>query len=1226
MGLFAFAFSFFVDILWAATISYGAALVASQFIKKPKQRVPNLGGYPIQTSQKAVAIPVVKGCCRAAGNVIWMGPQGRYEKKTHQPDIKGHVRVLTYFKSFMIGIAEGEGSITKIWNGKTLLWSSAEGVLSINNDTQTITVGPASTVAESGLTDGTIRISKGDGTQDARFYTGEDFGKYDDLIWAHFVDFETGVTENIPNFSFEVCTGSAYQYSYLSETDGIYAIPLFGEDVSGLDAGGVAVDIGGGMVSLPMERHPYRVGEVVNISGTGNYNGLRTLLAGTTWNELHITAAYVPEAFDGEETVIKLIGSLTAGNARMAVDVRGNIWFGHNVNNQKSVIRIAPDGTQTTDDLNGVFTQNCFDLFPSADAEYITLMLAGGVVSKYSVATGDREWTNVGVVSCQQAAIDSDGTVYMGSNSAAADAWKVTTDNVNSNIVGFGTPIVAVGPGVGGNATIYTMAVDDSMNILCGGGTMFTPVGDGEGTPYNLCAKSLDSAAIARLAVGGVYLDQGNTVYQTYSIQTGNIQFYGGFIYVLSGTPNETLYKIAWDATVPSLTVVESEVLGTAALGFFVDTGAGNLVVIPAGADPDRLWFYDLDLNFLSKKSDLPALLGTSWGGGAGVIHGSALRFPAPAGPAENDENPSAMISDLTQQTRYGAGIDPIYINNASFDAEWAYWESQEYRLSIALTEQLPLMDWVDFILGHCNGYRHWSEGQLHLGAFKDKPSIVSLDQDDLVREDGENPPPPVQIVKRKATETSNLIELSWIDREKTYDLSVAVAKDDVDRRVSGKVRINPVDLTGIKRKELAIRQAYQLLFEGMYRFSIYSFDVAYKNMLYEVGDMIDLSDGGQLVSERMLIIAREEDKDGRLIKIEAVEDIAGLYPAIPYDTEQTLAVPDVPTGSGDLVSGTLSFREHVTAPNLYLFFSPGDSITNGAFIYRSFDDELYEFVGRVAFDRDTLPNSAGTTTSILSRAKSVLHRYSESFTVDIGTITSLRLDVSDDEFFQNQSLVKIGNEIMAFKTAEDQGSGVWKLTQTIRGLFGTEAIEHPVGSVFATVSLIDLFYYLVDEVAGQTVYFKALATAPFDVSQTLDIVAATEYTVIREHQRPYPISIQGVKDAGGLCTVDSFPVTMEFNLASKEAGYNLGGHGEVGWGNFTKDERIVGINVTLKTTGGVEISFSFFDLAGYHASDYELDITEADRDGNDPILVELEPVAALPSSKTTVNTIDLVT
>ncbi len=1221
MAFFAAVFSLFVSMLWSAAISLGAAMVASQFVKKPKNRVPDLGAYPIQTSEKAIAIPKVYGCCRVAGNVIHMGPQQQYEKKTHQPHVDDHVRVLTYFKSFMVGIAEGSGSITKIWNGKTLLWTSDDGVLEINNDTQIIRVGPASTVAESGLPDGTIRISSGDGTQDARFYTGEAFGKYDDLIWAHFVNFETGPTPNIPNFTFEVCTASTYRYTYISDNARIYGVPTFGQLVTGLDDGGVAVDIGGGVSSLPFANHPFLVGETVEVNGTTSYDGPYTLLASTTVNELHITKAFSAEAFDGSETVCKRLLPTSGLTGRMAVDADGNIWYGTSFDNGTCYLKILPDGTFDYGALtnNWIGGQSGGDVI--AFGEYL-YTYASGQLDKYLRSTGISIWSESFNQGSSTLAVDTAGNAYVGRTANSIDAVKhAAEDGAQTVITGFGSTDGA--PGLG-NASSVVMHIDDDMNILIGGGSQGGTLGQPLSDLYNLVVKDLDGVLLGKMAVGGAYIDPG-VANLTYVIEAGNVQTFGGFIYVFSYTPSPTLYKIAWDSVAGTLTEVNSQIIGVNGDGFYFDS-SGNIVVIADSVNADRLWFYDVDFNFLSKKANLPAALAINWGGVGRIWkQGSVIRYPGSSGAASRDENPATMIDDLARQVRYGAGIAQTYINKASVDRELNYWEIQDNRISIALTEQLPLMDWVDFILSHCNGYRFWSEGQLNLGAFKDTASIVSLTQDDLVREEGENPPPPVQIVKRKASETTNLIELSWIDRENTYDGSVAVAKDDVDRRVSGKVRINPADLTGIKRSDLAQRQAYRLLFEGMYRFSIYSFEVAYKNMLYTVGDMIDVTDGYFLTGQRMLITAREEDKDGRSIKIQAVEDIAGLYPDISYLTQQTLAVPDVPVGSGDLVSGTLSFREHVTAPNLYLFFAPGDTATDGAFVYRSYDNILYEFVGRIAFDKETLPNSVGVTTTILPRAKAVTHRYSESFTVDIGTITSLRTDVSDDELFQNQSLVKIGSEIMGFKTAEDQGSGVWKLTQTIRGLFGTEAIDHPVGSVFATVSLIDLFYFTEDEVAGQTIYFKALATTGFNVSQTLEDVTETAYTVIREDQRPYPISIQGVKDAGGLCTVDSFPVTMEFNLASKEAGFNLGGFGEVPWGGFTKDERIVGINVTLKTISGVQISFAFHTLDGYHASDYELDITEADRAGNDPILVELAPVAALPSSKTTVNMIDLV-
>lgn len=1230
-----------VNFFIGAAISVAASLVSSLFIKKPDQRAPRVAGYPIQHSQKAIAIPKIYGCCRVAGNVIWMGEQQQYEKKKHQPGVDGHVLELTYFKSFTIGIAEGAGAITKIWNGKRLIWSSAEGVvlperptlpedfnpggimglffkseIEWKNDTQEITVGPASSAPES-PPDGSLRVCFGDGTQDARFYTGEVFGKYDDLIWVHFTNFVTGPTPNIPNFSFEVCTGNTYQYTYISDNGSITGIPLFGTTATGLDAGEAAVDIGGGVVSLPWTGHPFKVGNTVTLKGSTNYEGSHTLLDSTTRDALHITSVYNAEVFDGTEIVCRTIGPIAASNARMVVDGSGNVWLGTNFANGTCVVRIEPDGTIVNDALTNTWggADSCFGLQISSDRLFL-YVLAGGQVDKFDLATGLPVWTKTANNSLWQMAIDADDNVYVGFSTRTKDAIKyASADGTETSLPGFGSVVDADKQG---NAAGDTIITDDSLGIVLGGGRQFLTAGT-TGALYNLVVALQDGTKIAKLALGGF------NVSSTWFIRTNNIRTYAGFIYVLSYTPTATLYKIRYDSDAQTLTVITSAAVGTDAEGFWFDS-SGNLVVMADAADANRLWFFDVDLTFISKLANLRAAMGVSWAV-ATWISGNHERYLGGGFAGRFDENPATMIEDLATQDRYGAGIASQYINFASVTEQQTFWEMEENRIAIAMTEQLPLMDWVDFILSHCNGYRHWSEGQLHLGAFKDKASIVSLDQDDLVREKGENPPPPVQVVKRKPTETSNLIELSWIDRENTYDLSVSIAKDDVDRRVSGKVRINPADLTGIKRKELAVKQAYRLLFEGMYRFSIYSFEVGYKNMLYTVGDMIDLSDGGQLVNERMLIIAREEDKDGRSIRIEAVEDISGLYPDIAYETEQTLAVPDVPTGSDDLVTGTLSFREHATAPNLYLFFAPGDSVTTGAFIYRSFDNILYEFVGRVAFDKDTLPNSVGTTSSVMPRAKAVIHRRIESVTVDIGEITSLRTDVSDDEFFQNQSLIKIGDEIMAFKTAEDQGSGVWKLTQTIRGLFGTEAVAHPVGSTFATVSLIDLFYELSDEVAGQVIYFKALATAPFNVSQTLENVGdATEYTVIREHQRPYPLSIQGVKDAGGLCTVDSFPVTMEFNLASKEAGYNLGGFGEVPWGNFVKDGRIVGINVTLKTIGGVEIVFEYHSLEGYHASQYELTVFNVDRLMNDPFIVEMQPVTSLPSSKVTANMIDVVT
>jgi hypothetical protein len=728
------------------------------------------------------------------------------------------------------------------------------------------------------------------------------------------------------------------------------------------------------------------------------------------------------------------------------------------------------------------------------------------------------------------------------------------------------------------------------------------------------------------MAVGG--LNFGGGFYSAYTIPKRWITTHQGFIYVVgaaTGKSNYQLFKISWDGS--SLTL-EDQADGPAdhVIGMYFDL-SNNLVVMRQDwtvTVNDMFWYYDTDLNFLGKAEDTTRMLRT-WDAAAGGAHfsGNVVFYPGVDGSAV-DENPGKMVYDLATQNRYGAGIATEYINNPSFEEEILYWSQQSQLISLALTEQRPMMDWVDLILSHCNGFRHWSEGQLHIGAFKDEASIVSLNQDDLVREEGENPLPPLQIVKRKASDTFNRVEMNWTDRSNAYDVSVALAKDDVDQRVSGKVRINAADLAGIHNSTYAQNQAYRLLFESMYRFSIYTFDVSFKNMLYSVGDVIDVSDGGQIVSQRMRIIGREEEKDGRIIHIQAVEDVSELYPDASYLTQTTLAEVDPQVGASDLTQGTLSFRENAYESRLYLFFAPGDSDTDGAMIYRSYDDVTYLFIGRVVFDKDVSPNSAGTITSDLPMAVAGIHRYDEAFTVDIGEVTTLRTDITDEELFSQQSMCKVGDEIIGFGNAEDQGSGIWRVSNLIRGMFGTGGSAHVSGELFATVSDVDVFYGLDSEQSGQTVYWKALATHGDKVSQALGDVTATSYTILREHERPYPMSIPTVRD-NVFGEVSAYPVIVDFKLPSKLMGYNLGGYGEGGWGDFVKDTRLTGVLVTLRTLGGVEISEAYHSLDGYHADDYALELLEADRESTDPIDVILQPVTSLASIKETNVIVDIV-
>jgi len=69
-----------------------------------------------------------------------------------------------------------------------------------------------------------------------------------------------------------------------------------------LDAEADARDAGDGKVGLPATGHGLPPGAEITVAGTTSYDATYIVLAGTTVNELLVTATYVSETFDGTET------------------------------------------------------------------------------------------------------------------------------------------------------------------------------------------------------------------------------------------------------------------------------------------------------------------------------------------------------------------------------------------------------------------------------------------------------------------------------------------------------------------------------------------------------------------------------------------------------------------------------------------------------------------------------------------------------------------------------------------------------------------------------------------------------------------------------------------------------------------------------------------------------------------------------------------------------------
>lgn len=453
---------------------------------------------------------------------------------------------------------------------------------------------------------------------------------------------------------------ATYTMTLVSENGSIWGVPVGdGEMLAGLDASGVAVDLGGGLVGLPYASHPFAAGETARITNTTNYNASEVVHANTTANQIVITSAFNAETFDGTEVVVKHIASLSSGAGRMVQDNDGNLYYGHawSAGNNTYITKIETDGTLVYDFLDmsnapaGAYTAGSVrGLAITPDGEYIYAYVDGpanqGNVYKWNLSTGAEEWltTYDGDYLAWPGYymdVDADGNSYICMTAGDTNITKITSDGVTmSKLTLMGSK--KTGSHITATAN-YVALVDDDMGIVITGGQQSVTKAWGESALlYNFAVRTFDDSVGDQIRIGDVAELPSASYDGTYSLYTGNVATYDGYIYVLMDTPTPKLYKISWDGT--SLAIVDSVAAGTYAVGMYFDL-YGNLVTVNqdwvTGQD-DVLWFYDTDLTYLSKTEGMYTLMlktwdatvGGSWQQGNAVFDGALAVDAVAAVPA----------------------------------------------------------------------------------------------------------------------------------------------------------------------------------------------------------------------------------------------------------------------------------------------------------------------------------------------------------------------------------------------------------------------------------------------------------------------------------------------------------------------------------------------------------------------------------------------------------------
>ena len=1225
----------------AVGLGWMAGGMVGQMLFPPKSKshnMPQMAEYPVQGSSRGMPVPLVYGTRKVAGNIVWLGDLQSYIIKHKQSGGKGgggsggSTTETRYRRSFLLALCEGPANVTRMWEGKKeISIEYASFFVGLNN----------------------TGISA---------VTGEDYGEYTNVLCAYFDSHELGNSQQIPNFTFEVQAGSINFFT--------------GADIIGISSYTVAKCRPAGDLDdtfnedgvFKIERSPAAGTQAIHESEIDGsvyvVQGHPDIIDG--WYAASFTTAVGVVTIG--DTVIGSIG----GGSFLVEDIyyrpattTGLVWLKH----ISGPIGVA---NEVYDDGGG----NTFKIpnFANADWKFIAKLDENGNRVK-SWGENGYKWISASIV--QWVIEDKNGNLYSGISVGAGLAtifsldsdgkirWiqaydpatrtyplqsysaVLSEDHEHIYIAG---PITGLG-GVNSPTTSY-----NAIKLKTSDGTYDTTWSTSgrfmQGDHYVGGVPSVHTVvripgteeivlhhqgnlingkrySLTKLTEAGFrdtsWGEDGNGMSGDYRWPVSSVWTYHGSLIC-----DETKRLFAASYFIDSSGVLDNTLCyieiydssGEIAYSFTIDTVARTIFCIFA-------WGGFVYLGGAARTEDgiqsqlhrytFDGVHDTSFPGSdyqvggdvyieIGVITRSSISW-------NKDVDPAWTIYDILTNTRYGAGIPTTEININSFQNVANFCYRKKYFFSFLLNRTRPVKDWIDHINSHFFGFLTQTEGLYSLGVFKDEDSIVTLTRDNFLIDDtteDEEPEPPIDVTKRDPKDTSNRIEIGWTNRDKLYNVNFVVANDHVEQRITGQTRKRVLGLDGITKETLATRLAWRYLYDGLYRFSDYSFRLGYQDRFIAPGQVVTLNDGDIVSGKKVRIVSIEESKNGQNLDVQAREDEAYLYPDIEYESATS---KHSEAAAAALASPLIAFREDVANRLLYLSIVPQSADADGWYIYRSFDDVTYELVGTAGIDSVASANAHGTTDTTLPRHAAVVWKYDETLRVTLDANLAVESGTELD-FFNNKKLAKIGDEIIAYKTATLISGTTYELRELIRGLFNTEPVAHVVGEEFFTLD-IDFVYAYTKEDIGRTIYLKALTFAG-DSIQALADVTGTAYTIQGEYQKPAPVSL--IRNVGreGFEDIGAYPIDVDFYFGNRVSGWNFGGWGDMPWGQFEKDLAIKQVRVRLLKTDGAEILSELYDLFGYYADEYRVTITDADRDGNDPIDIEITAIGNLLSAART--------
>ncbi|WP_042761191.1 phage tail protein, partial [Acinetobacter baumannii] len=455
-----------------------------------------------------------------------------------------------------------------------------------------------------------------------------------------------------------------------------------------------------------------------------------------------------------------------------------------------------------------------------------------------------------------------------------------------------------------------------------------------------------------------------------------------------------------------------------------------------------------------------------------------------------DDANPADVIEDFITHPRHGAAPN---LNIADLEEFRTYCRAANLLISPAFTEQRPAYETINEIVEAVNCAVVPSPDGLKIRSFGDSAitgngvtftpdltPVYHLTDDDFIGDDE-----PVRVRRSRDTDAYNHVQIEYINRYNQYNTETTEAKDQANIEMFGLRTEDPVECHYFCEPKIARHAAQLRLQRLLYVRNEYEFDLGWKYCRLEPMDILTLTESGLGLDKFPVRITRIEEDESGMLTVTAEELSIGSRSAIEYDSQASngyqggneepgnVNAPSIFEPPMDLTDGKKQVWVAVS----------GGANWGGCNVWVSLDNTTYEMIG-------TIYGSAryGQLVTTIDADDTTLQ-------VELNTASQIFSGTLEDAQ-ADQTLCKVGDEYFNYQVATLNGSGLYTLSDVLRGRFD-DAQSHNAGEPFVRLDKAIFKYPYNEGLVEKQIFLKFTSFNGLErKEQTLDEVTAYSHTL----------------------------------------------------------------------------------------------------------------------------------